>query len=165
MDHVLSVAVIEWRGVRLADIWELKSYVACGAFHDSSTKGLHHQFFMLMKCRLERSFVPWRRWWHCQTPEVNGFLDLPWAFWLEITRQGCLWRPLASRSINIMHIIDISSWSQWTRQHVCHLKSSKKKNFWWLHTYIFFLFVPIHLPPKAFTCLISKWKLVAFLTI
>ena len=70
-------------------------------------------------------------WWHfvqrvLLCPEDDGALPGHWGqrflryslgHFGEVTLQSCLWRFLAPIPINIMHIIDISSWSQWTWQH------------------------------------------------
>ena len=98
-----------------------------GAFHDRSTKIvhiLHHNFDFDeilsrgFSCALKTMVTlpgHWGQW----------FLSYSLGHFGKVTLQGCLWRPLAPRPIKIMHIIDISSWSQWTWQHVCHLKFSR----------------------------------------
>ena len=53
------------------------NHVVCGAFHDRSTKGLHHYIFdfdeILMKYG---SPVPCSLWCHRQIPKVNGSRDM-----------------------------------------------------------------------------------------
>ena len=136
-----------------------------GAFHDRSTKILHilHHYNFDFDEILSRGFSCALKTM-VTLPDNWGqrFSRYSLGHFSSVTLQSYLLRPLTPRPMNIIHIFNIASWSQWTRQHVYHLQFSKK---WIFDDVIYLCFWCLYLfPLNLLLLLILKSRFDAFKT-